>query len=65
MVPITGQPATCALAMKQPSRTPPRIGTSTQEEWLETNTTGRPGAAWANSPITCTRRPSKRLNRAQ
>ncbi len=45
MVLMNGQRATSSFETKQASSRPPSTGTSSQDEWLETNTTGRPPAA--------------------
>ena len=40
-VPTSGQRPTSSFDTKQASSRPPSTGTSSQDEWLETNTTGR------------------------
>ena len=64
MVPTTGQPATASFDTKQPGRRPPSTGMSSQEEWLETYTTGR-SRLTIGTPITRTRMPSSRATQDQ
>ena len=59
-MPTNGQRPISAFDTKQPSSRPPSTGTSSQDEWLETNTTGRPFAVSAALPITRTSSPSSR-----
>ena len=61
MVPMNGQRPTSSLETKQASNRPPSTGMSSQDEWFETNTTGRPPAVVAKRPITRTCSPSSRL----
>ena len=61
LFPPQSAPATSPLDTKQASSTPPSTSTSSQEEWLDRNSTGRAAGSWvAGVPTTCTRNPIKR-----